>query len=111
MEYVTWSLSDFDAHLVIGNRLPVCRHVPLLLEVSVENVGDVSKPERAHGRPANRVDRRAERGVDQVIEVVIVAVVAVTGIRAVSRKFRSLVQCLAFYFDAVLWYNKLVLEL
>ena len=62
---------------MIRHWLPVGRHVPLLLEVSVEDVGDVSEPEGAHGRPADGVDRGAERGVDQVVEVLVAAVFAV----------------------------------
>ena len=69
---------------MIWHRHPVCRHVSLFFEMSVEGVRNVAKTESADGRRADGVDRRAERRIDNVVEVFIV--VGAARIRTISGK-------------------------
>jgi hypothetical protein len=59
-------------YFVIRYWHPVCRHVALFLEMSVERGRDVLQAERTDGRGSDRVDRGAERRVNNVIELVVV---------------------------------------
>ena len=71
---------------MIGHWHPVCGHISLFFEMSVEGGRDVAKSESANGRRADGVDGCAERRVDDVVELVFV--VAVSRIRTISEKIQ-----------------------
>jgi hypothetical protein len=54
-------------HLLSRHRQPVRVHRLLLLELALERTHHVVHAEGAHGRAADRVDRRAEDAVHQLV--------------------------------------------
>ena len=72
MTFFSFEQSKIKTYFVIRHGHPVCRHVSLFLEVSVERSRDVLQTEGADGRSTDRVDGGAKRRVNDIIKLVVI---------------------------------------